>query len=74
MLICAVIAARLIRSFADAVVFVCGAAAIFFIASRSEAALLWPLASMLAAVVVGGAFALLTADDSAQDSPPRGYM
>lgn len=74
MLICAVIAARLIRSFADAAVFVCGAAAIFFIASRSEAALLWPLVSMLGAVVVGGALALLTADDSAQTSPPRGYM
>lgn len=74
MLICAVIAARLIRSFADAAVFVGGAAAIFFIASRSEATLLWPLVSMLGAVVVGGALALLTVDDSAQTSPPRGYM
>lgn len=69
MLICAVIAARLIRSFADAVVFVCGAAAIFFIASRSEATLFGPLVSMLGALIVSGALALLTANKRAQTSP-----
>ena len=74
MLICAVIAARLIRSFADAVLFVCGAAAIFFIASRSEDTLLWPLVSMLIALIVSGALALLTAGKRPQTSPPRGAI
>lgn len=74
MLICAVIAARLIHSFADAVAFVGGAAAIFFIAYRGESTLLGPLASMLGALVVAGALALMTAGERPQDPRRRGAM